>query len=323
METKREEIVENPSDIYTEAVKLVRGNDLLGWHQLEERVRLPVYDLLADWREKYKQTSLGDIEKRHEAVDEAIKCVAPLFVVALVGIQSEIEKLKNQQRVLDYVLNIPGWSIAGAAELARLPRSLSYVYQGLHGAISVYTDQLDLAMKLADMKVTDHLEQKPLRVWERPDIMGWPESLGENSEEAWKYLSGGAQRWSWLREFFKRESHYRTSLVAYYIALNIHELAGKIADGEERLIQEESGITLAIPLCFLWEDQDIINQAFSMLIRNRKSVENLWGRLGVTREAMEANWQDWFRHIEDWLSKLDYRLRPTIKLPHKELFRFL
>ena len=323
METKSREILENPSDIYTEAVKLARNNDLLGWHQLEERVRSPIYDALLKWQENYKQTPLDDSEKRRKALDEAIKCVAPLFVVALVGIQSEIEKLKNQKLVLDYVLNIPGWNYAGAVQYGHLPSALGYVYQGLHGAISVYSKQLDLAMEFVDMKVTDHLKQKPLRVWQRHEIMARPESFMTNSKEAWKYLSESAQRWRWLREFFKRESHYRTSLVAYYLALHIRELACLIADGQEDIIQGPSGYIFHIPLHFLLEDQDIVNQALPMLHRDGKSVENLWDQLGVTREAMEANWQDWFRHIESWLSKIDYVPRLTCRLPHKELFKFL
>ena len=56
--------------------------------------------------------------------------------------------------------------------------------------------------------------------------MGWSELFGPNCVEGWNYLAKAYERWEWLAPIFGDELEYRTSLVAYYIALDIHELAG-------------------------------------------------------------------------------------------------
>ena len=58
--------------------------------------------------------------------------------------------------------------------------------------------------------------------------------LGTNFIDSWEYLSTAYKRgWEWLAPIFRDESEYRTSLVAYYMALSIHELASRIASDQQ------------------------------------------------------------------------------------------
>ena len=83
------------------------------------------------------------------------------------------------------------------------------------------------------------------------------------------------------------------SLVAYYLALSIHELASRIASDQRDTFRN-------VPLTFLSEDYSIIQRAITLL-RNQEELTKLWTCLNVTREQMESSWEDWIRAYEERL----------------------
>ena len=115
-----------------------------------------------------------------------------------------------------------------------------------------------------------------------------------NCTKGWKYLVEAYDRWEWLAPIFVDELEYRTSLVAYYMALDIHELASTIASGRQGMFKD-------VPLGFISEGHDINQRAMSLLLRNPETLMELWTSLNVTREQMESSQKDWIRSSEDWL----------------------
>ena len=97
--------------------------------------------------------------------------------------------------------------------------------------------------------------------------------------------------------YLRMNQEYRTSLVAYYMALNIHELAAIIASGEQDTL--ESRYRFTVPLTFFYEDYNITQRATSRL-RNQEKLTQLWACLNVTREQMEDSWEDWIRSLGNW-----------------------
>ena len=95
------------------------------------------------------------------------------------------------------------------------------------------------------------------------------------------------------------------TLVAYYMTLNIHELAELIdSDQENRLsdsYRQGSPFAFDVPLTFMSENQDIYQRAISLLRRNRESVPQLWTSLNVTREQIESSWRNWVSLFGSWL----------------------
>ena len=81
--------------------------------------------------------------------------------------------------------------------------------------------------------------------------------LGPNCIERWKYLAEAYEKWDWLSPIFGDELEYRTSLVAYYMALHIHELAARIASGELETVKCKcllnARLSFKVPLTFLAE----------------------------------------------------------------------
>jgi hypothetical protein len=307
--TEIPEEVKSASAAYTTASKLVRAGDVLGWRQLIKQIRPNVFKDLVQWRQdELDGQEPGDKEQLVQVVDKAVEIVSPLIAIALVGVESGREEFRDQKSLLDDLLNIAGWNRSGHRAWVDIPSALGYVYHGLHGSISLSTNQMDIALSLSRVKIPNPYTAKPPQVWEKSDLMGWADSFGPNCIEGWNYLANAyeRERWKWLSLIFEDEQEYRTALVAYYMALNIHELASIIASGQQDVLINKrfnsmSPFRFNVPLTFMSEEQGINQRATSVLLRNPEALAELWTSLNVRREQIEISWRNWIRLFETWL----------------------
>ena len=294
------EQVESASDAYAAAVKLARAGDVLEWRQLVKRIKPSTFRSLVQWRQN--ELDGQRLERKEQliwVVDKAVDIISPLISVALVGVESGREQFRDQKSTLDDLLNIAGWNPAGYTPWIDIPRALGHVYHSLHGSLSLSTNQLDLALSLARVKIPVVDGTKYFPVWETGDLVGYSQSIGGNSSKGWKYLIEAYERkWEWLAPIFGEELEYQTSLVAYYMALNIHELATVIA--LETSLSPTSSFRFKVPLTFLSAEYDITQRAITLL-RNQEELTKLWTCLNVTREQMEHSWETWIRLAENQL----------------------
>lgn len=325
------EHVESASHAYEIAFSFARAGDVIGWRQLLKRIRPNVFQSLVQWRQNELdgQRPKGK-EQLVEVLDKAIEIISPLMAIALVGVESGREQFRNQKSFLDNLLNVEGWNPAGYEVWIRLPNALGYVYHSLHGGLSLGTNQIDLALSLARVKIPVAAGTKFLHLWEMSELMGYAQSIsgtrGGNSLESWNYLVNAYNRWDWLSSIFENESEYQTSLVAYYMALNIHELASVIAAGRADILKTSSEYWFTVPLTFLFQGYDVTNRATSLLRRNPEVLMELWTCLNITREQMEISWADWCNLIEKELAKLlvhsnTYNPEPLLGLV--DIFQYL
>ena len=306
--TEIPEEVKSASAAYTTASKLVRAGDTLGWRELIKHVRPRVFKDLVQWRQdELDGQTPGSKEQLVQVVDKAVDIISPLMVVALAGLESGRDEFRNQKSLFDDLQNIVGWNPAGYEIWIRLPEALGYVYHSLHGGLSVSTNQIDLALNLARVKIPVAGGTKFFHLWEMSEFRGYAESIsgtrGGNSLESWNYLTNAYERWQWLSSIFENKSEYQTSLVAYYMALNIHELATVIAAGRADTLKTSTQYWFIVPLTFFFLDYDITKRATSLLRRNPEILMELWTCLNVTREQMENSWTDWCRLTENELTK--------------------
>ena len=311
------EQVESAADAYAAAVKLARAGDVLGWRHLVKEIKPNVFRSLVQWRQSELDEQRPESkEQLAQIADKAVEIISPLIAVALAGVESGREQFRDQKSAMDDLLNIAGWNRTGG--WGDIPRVLGYVYHSLHGSLSLSTNQLDLALSLARTKIPDLYTTAPLHVWEEGELMGWSELFGPNCTEAWKYLAKACDRWKWLAPIFGDELEYRTSLVAYYVALDIHELASTINSGQPG---QQSGFK-NVPLNFISEGQDINQRAISLLRRNQEALVELWTSLNVTREQMESSQRDWIHESENWLRSV-YKFSLATRPYHENLFQVL
>ena len=308
------EQVESASDAYSTAVKLARAGDVFGWRQLVKQIKPRVFNSLAQWRQNELEEQRPESkEQLVQIVDRAVDIISPLISVALAGVESGKEQFRDQKSTLDDLLNNAKSNRTGVS--ANILHTLGYVYHSLHGSLSLSTNQLDLALSLARTKIPDLYTTAHRHVWEESELMGWSTSLGGSCTEGWKYLSTAYDRWEWLSPIFGDELEYRISLVAYYTALDIHELASTINSGNQSMFKN-------VPLTFISEGQDINQRAISLLLRNQEVFMELWTCLNVTREQMENAWRDWIRSSHDWLLGV-YKFSVDTRVYPQNLFELL
>ena len=305
--TEIPEEVKSASVAYTTASKLVRAGDILGWRQLIKGMRSPIFKSLVQWRQDELDGQGPKSEEPSQVVDKAVEIISPLMVVALAGVESGREEFRNQKSLFDDLQNLAKRNLAGV--WVNIPRALGYVYHSLHGGISLSTNQLDLAMDLARVKIPDIYTPKHRYVWEMSELMGWSELFGPNCVKGWEYITKAYERWEWLSPIFGDESEeYRASLVAYYMALNIHELAASIASVQQEKSNTSENIIWfspdKVPLTFMSENRDIYQRAISLLRRNPDAVTQLWTKLNVTHEQMQNSWGNWVHSCDDWLRQV-------------------
>ena len=319
------EQVESVSAAYAAAVEIVRAEDDFGWKQLLKRIKPSVFNPLAQWRQNISDGQrLEGKEQLVQAVDTAVEIISPLISVALVGVESGKGQFRDQKPILDDLLNIGSWNRSVYVDWTSISFALGYVYHSLHGSLSLNTNQLDLALSLARAKIPVTDGRKSLPVWKTSQLRGYSQlfsgTRGGNCLESWKYLTKAYKKWEWLTLIFGNESEYQTSLIAYYMALNIHELATLIASGQQDTLYTSSEHYFLIPLTFLYEDYDITQRATFLLRHNPEALNELWASLNVTRQQMEYSWGNWIRLSEKEL--LGYGFNPIANQNLSDIFRY-
>lgn len=319
--------VQSAAEAYSTAFEIARTGDVLGWRKLLTRIKPTVFSSLVEWRNNELTGQQPETQEQLTGVvDKAIEIISPLLAVALVGVESGRERFRDQKSLIHEILNIAGWNPAGYTVWINIPDALGYVYHSLHGGLSLLTEQVDLALSLAREKISIPDTSMYLPLWKTSELKGYAESIsgnrGGNCIKSWEYLSTSYERWTWLSPIFGDELEYRTSLVAYYMALHIHELAAIIASGRQGSLSSGPNPFFDIPLTFVSEGREINQRAVSLLLRNPESLSMLWGVLDVTREQMEHNWKDWIRLSEIWLSRV-YMGTFRSEVTHQHLFELI
>lgn len=305
--TNRPKPALSATDIYSEAIEITSNQNPVKWRQLNKQVRSTASTSLVQWG-RVELLSGNQPRDGEQFVDEAVDIISPLITAALAGVESGLEHFKNQQTVLNNILNVSDPDLDSRLTWERIRYTLGYVFHSLHGALSINIGQIDLALDIARVKVQYWGQQNCENLWKASPFMGWSRLIGENHcTEGWKYLSSAYNRWNWLGLIFPDELDYRVSLVAYYIALNIHELAAVIASDEQETLETRHLKEFCVPLSFISEGANINQQALSMLQSNAEAITKLWSSLNVTRTEMEASWKNWVHKCQSWLVEVhDY-----------------
>jgi hypothetical protein len=304
--------------VYHTALDVARRNDLVAWRRIIKQAILPISDELTKWRSRYEKNVPRDIESLHRIALEGANIYASLFSIALAGIESGRDKFSNQISLIDEILNPRNWNPTGLTKIVHFPDTVASIYQALNGAMCLQTHQLALSAKLASTKVAKENEDKSSKLYQRHEIVGWPETLGRNSKEVWAFLSSLSQKWNWLSEPFGRPEEYRESLCAYYLVLNIIEFVDTIASGNETILQNDE-VRLDVPLSFLSEDFDILTRAYRLLLVDPAQIKDIWTSKQIHEKKLKELWPRWVYHMGYWLSRTsDFGFRTSII--HENLF---
>jgi len=293
-------IYPNVVDIYNAALALAQNEDLVAWRKALRLIKNLVYEDLEQWREKQNSVSSINVEDLPKIVTEGSTIFTPLFVYALAGIESGKDKFKNQVSILDDILFPKNWVSTGLVVIGDLPDTIAFIFQALYGAMCLQTEQLPLAIDLAQTKLKRRYENDALPLYKISDIIGWPESLGGYCSKAWDFLQRVPENWVWINELFGDPDDYLASLCAYYMALNILELVETVASGDDDIILK-TDISLDVPIFFTIASDEVKRKAYKRLLINREDVRSIWTNQEVSESKLKELWPHWTRHARHWV----------------------
>lgn len=314
-------VVNDPAATYAAALELARHDDLVSWRRLIKRVRQPLPAQLLEWRRPYNDVhSMAHSELPGMVLAAATVC-APMMSIAMAGVESGHDKFTNQVALIDEFLSPKDWIGSGLVVVGRVTDAIVFTYQALHGAVCLETDQLPLALQLAQSRVQRPHHSESIFLYHDSELIGWPESLTGNCAVAWRFIVDLPTKWPWLLEIFGNTEDYQTALCAYYLSLNILELANIVANGREKNLTTER-LRLAIPLTNHSLPEEIRLRAYRLLLRSPQNVRAIWRNLGVTDKKMAANWPAWRQQCSGWISEI-YPQGLRGRLAHSALFEDL
>ncbi len=296
------------NDPYENALEIARAGDLVAWRRLVRETRLKAYRDLREWRAKTENQLPEDDKERIQQMLGGVSIYSPMISIAIAGVESGREGFKNQIGLLDEILFPSEWNENGRTILVRLPFAAGFVYQAVHGAMCLQTDQLPLALDMGKSKVEDSRGREGRQLWRLHEITGWPESFRTKKTgiDAWQGLSGLYDSWPWLGKAFGDKNEFLASLCAYYCMLNIHEYSVTLQEGLETDLKKQ-GLRLEIPLFVFLEDHEVLRRGYKLLIRNPAHVKAIWSSIGISDSAFSQHWDSWMKVCGSWLGQVtDY-----------------
>ncbi len=307
-----------PEPNYQNALSIARAGDVLIWRRLIQRAKVIIPERLAEWRKRWEKPVLKNEEAIPACLD-GIQAYDSLISVALAGVESGRDAMKNQIGIMDDILSLKNWNRGGYVMLGEFPAAAAFSYQALHGALCLETQQLDLAMSLAKARIQDpdnSSHREPL--YHQNKLIGWPESLHGHAKIAWQYLRDLPKSLPWLNEIFTDKENFEVALCAYYLALNTLELADLIASNKEKILTHRE-LRLEVPLSATFVSHEQRQRAYALLMRDPRQVRKIWEDLEVPEAKMREHWPQWMLHAGGWVSQVS-QFGYRGEIPHKTLF---
>lgn len=308
-----------PENYYDTAFNIARTGDMVEWRRLVRHAREKVNDAIQEWRKQYEHSLPNTWQKVLPIAVEGAATYAPLMAIALAGVESGESKFNNQRAILDDILYPRNWNQGGRTLIVEFPTSLVFVYQALHGAACLATEQLGAALKLVSAPIEFPTLREHIPFWKHHGAMGWPEAFEGKATTAWSTIGDLSASWKWLDSIFGDADEYKSALCAYYMALNVFEYADTLAAEDEKSLNSRR-IQLEIPLCFESENNDVKRRGYRLLTQDPEAVKQIWRNRGIDDQVARDHWQRWIEICEGWIAHVyEYQFRHGA-ITHRSLF---
>lgn len=299
--TAEELKVLSPDDAYHLAESALHQPNLISWKRLLRALRSQIGPRLGSWRQNVESIATDDFDKWLETLGGAIDAVAPLFVCALVAIESNQPQVSNQISFIDDLMSVPAWNGSGRTVVVETPSALAFVYHFAIGAYLMSENRLQEAIALLRTTIVDRFDRDSSPLYRSHAIMGWPKSLGGDSNTAWDYLISLFGRQTWLNRFFGSERDFQLSLRAYALIASMLEFTDEIkAKALESNI--ESARRLHVPPMFLLTVNSELSftQVLRKALPSSESVAHLAELTGVSADDLRSRWSKWVQLWTAW-----------------------
>ncbi|MGA2240350.1 MAG: toll/interleukin-1 receptor domain-containing protein [Candidatus Bathyarchaeia archaeon] len=286
------------TELYHSGIEVLSKRDSLSWRKLVQRNQAGFASQLASWRAKYQAAPPRDEKELIDRSFEAAAIFEPVICLSLAAVETGQDQFRKQTAIIDDILYIKGWDPSGYTVYTNINSAVAFLYQAVHGALAIQTNQYDLAFELATTLIRIDRIEKSMPLWKYPELVGWSTSFGQKVTVCWNVLMTLHERWKWIAEIFGSPDGYLSSLCAYYLFLDLLEYAEIFRTGDTSVL-DQTGVQLEIPVGCLRLDEPFLQKAFSQLISNRKAIRSLLPEL--LREDAKVGWQKWVRIVRNWL----------------------
>lgn len=313
-------------EIYHDAHDIARQGDMGAWRKIVRQTKKPISNDILKWRAKYEKD-----RAEFTAADltsfalEGLTPYAPLFAISLAGIESGRKSFVNQISFLDEIKFPKDWNGNGLTRIVHLPQFAIFIFHSLHGALCLQTEQIPVAMNLICTRMNRYSSDISQPLYKNHEFMGWADTIGGRISNSWRFLMELSNEWTWLNEIFGDIEDYKVAMCAYYMALNIFELANFFIENPDKIkIPIDRELSLKIPACFIVENDLIQRKAYTMLTANQENLKSIWHKLNLTDECMKSNWDVWLEQTLSWCNRVyQYQIFNLNEISHQNLFKDL
>ena len=309
----------NVSEVFRKAQQIIQADDLLAWRKLVEKSKSDSVSGLLRWK-KEKGTNFPAANKELPSyMVGAVSAYAPVFAVAIAGVQSGEEKYAKQVGLIDWILDPPGWAVQGRAEINMIPELIVFVYQAVLGATAIHSGQSKLAFELANARLRSPWDPpgESILLFKSTKFIGWPTSMNRNCSLGWIFLDKLLTEWEWLSQAFGNDE-ILSAVHAHYLFLNLLDFissAKRHADNGN--IGEARGpLYVGVAADRVWA------RSYSVLLLSGDFIKELLEENGISQRDFERLWPEWIHQSNMWVKEVCKSHRGD-ELPHKFLYRDL
>jgi hypothetical protein len=289
-----DEAIEAPVEFYQSALRIAGSGDMLKWRRIVAGARRVVKPALKIWADQHSRTQPGTIDVLIEESMEGAAAFAPLTAVALAGVASGRPKFSNQIGLLEDILNPAEWQRGGLVIRVELPETGAFAYQALLGSMCLHIGNVRLAIELARCSTLNRKTGNSMPLWQRHDIVAWPEALGKNAAKTWAVALGLSGRWPWVGEIFTDESDYQAALYAYYLTMSFIEFVERFRAKFE--IPEDPVKAQwwpDVPGFFETTDDEIKRRGYQLVLAEKGALRSWLSEIKVDERQLIQLWPRW------------------------------
>jgi hypothetical protein len=288
------ETITTPVEYYNSALGIAESADMLRWRRMVAGARRAVGPALKTWANQHAATHPGQIDALIEESMEGAAAFSPLTAIALAGVASGRAKFSNQIGLLEDILNPSEWQRAGLVIRVELPETGAFAYQALLGSVCLHVGNIRLAIELARSSTYNRKTGTSMPLWQRHDIIGWPEALGKNATKTWQVALGLSERWPWVAEVFTDQSDYQAALYAYYLTMSFIEFVERVRAKFE--IPEDpvkAHWWPDVPVFFETTDDEIKRRGYQLVLAEKAALRSWLAEIKVDERQLIQLWPRW------------------------------
>ena len=175
-----------------------------------------------------------------------------------------------------------------------LPETGAFAYQALLGSMCLHIGNVRLAIELARCSTLNRKTGNSVPLWQRHDIVAWPEALGKNATKTWAVALGLSGPWPWVGEIFTDESDYQEALYAYYLTMSFIEFVERVRAKFE--IPEDPIKAQRwpdVPALFETTDDEIKRRGYQLVLAEKGALRSWLSEIKVDERQLIQLWPKW------------------------------